>query len=547
MAYPGSPAATTSAKPAATVRAAAPTSTPEPAWVTGLREALGTQAYDQGTANKVAASQAKAQTAAQLAAYHNAQAQELAAAQGRATQIGSLGTTVADFLGRIYNPQGVSQDYGNAAAGQAALGTGYANQFQANADQQAALAQQQIAASGGQGGTGSQAGSLASALTGLSVNLPANALGIQQLAAVEAAKAAPALSLGYAQQEATGALGAGQEAAAKYNTDIAAAIAGQPALARQYLADYIKNATDARDLRVGDAFKLAGLSQNADAAAATAAYRQSQATATAAYRNRPDVHFGPNGSVYSTDPTTGRVTQLQGPSQVPQVHGSPYSGLYSVDPATGKVTILSEPMAATTPELRSVGNGGLVEVSPDGTVTTIREPAPETRSFGSGGVLRINPDGSTTVVRKPTVTPKSAVIRSIGDGGLVRVNPDGTTTLIRKPTPKAAKGSSTSSTVFNRATKVAQIAFSGPKGASDPLPWTTAMKRVRAYLLGAGVPRKQVGEEAARALLAVGFVKPLPQPKGSFLTNPQGWAAWIAAGGNGASAPASGGLGNPFG
>ncbi len=123
--YPGGYPTATAKPPAAPPKAtAAPNTSAEPDWVKGLREALGSQAYDQGTANKVAASQAKAQTAAQLAAYHAAQAQELAAAQGRATQIGNLGTTVANYLGQVYNPAGVAQDYGNAIAGQQALGTG---------------------------------------------------------------------------------------------------------------------------------------------------------------------------------------------------------------------------------------------------------------------------------------------------------------------------------------------------------------------------------------------------------------------------------------
>ncbi len=79
------------------------------------------------------------------------------------------------------------------------------------------------------------------------------------------------------------------------------------------------------------------------------------------------------------------------------------------------------------------------------------------------------------------------------------------------------------------------------------MPWATAVKRVRAYLLGAGVPKKQVASEVERALLSVGYVKPLPKPKGSFLTNPQGWAAWVAAGGSGTGAGGSSGGLNLFG
>ncbi len=459
-----------------------------------------------GNSAQVAASMAAHDVQAELAALRQAQAQANAAAASRASQIGGLASQAAQFTSGLGDQ--TAAQYRSALADTQGLASGFSDMARADADAQAAAAQQQIAASGGSAPVSNEGSALANVLYGLGGKLPGDVIQAQGIGSTAAARMVPVSLLQYGQQGAAGALQAGAEQAAAYQPDITRAIGSQGSLAQQYLSAL----ESSRQNQLGNMIEAYKLQQSSGPAAAK-------------------LHFGAGGEILQINPN-GKITVIRkatGGSSGDHYYSDAAGNDY-VRHADGTVTQLPGQARAATPTR-------MTTVS-DANGTYLLDPY-----TGKRGAKVAGPSSSA---KTAAAAARKPVMIGSADRGYSWLYPNGKIKPLPGKLGKPAattSGSGTSSTVFNRAVKVAQIAYSGPKTNPGPIPWNSALTRVRAYMLGAGVSRKRATAEAKRALLAAGYVQPLPKPKRSFLADPQAWAAYLASQG-GASGGGSSSLGS---
>lgn len=203
------------------------------------KPAAKTAPVNDPVAQARAAAQADTQAAIDL--YRAQQDMTNRQAQDRAGQVTLASQAAAKYLSGIGDQTAGS--YNNAAQILAGLAQGYSGDLKQTATDAASQVQQQLAglnapAGGLKTSTGetAQPASLANVLYGLGGQIPANLLVTSGQALAGAQRQLPQATLGYGQQQAAGTLAAGQDEAAKLTPQILAAQAGQPKLARDYLA-----------------------------------------------------------------------------------------------------------------------------------------------------------------------------------------------------------------------------------------------------------------------------------------------------------------------
>lgn len=282
---------------------------------------------------------AKNDIASQVAALQQQQSLANNQAAQRAQQINLAAQAAARYEAGLGDQTAASFD--NAAKAEAGFAQGYSGQLQQTASDAAAQVQAGLASVGapaGQAPSTTQGMDLANVLYGLGGAIPASALETAGQAAAAAQRQLPAATLGYGQQQASGALGAGATQAATLTPQIANALAQQPTLAAQYLIQLGTQNNDAVSAR-NSQIELASLIQNRDATQTTDAAKAAK----------------------------------------PSTFGSASTGYYSIDPTSGKVTQVTPPVVKpTTPKTFGSAKTGYYTIGTDGAVTQITKPAPDT-------------------------------------------------------------------------------------------------------------------------------------------------------------------------
>lgn len=254
---------------------------------------LGGPGVDTAAINRAALGLTNQTIAPQLAGYRQLQQDALRQSQQQAGQINQAARAAASLPFIAGMGDAVAGDYRNAVAAQAGLAQGFTGQLRDTAEADAAAAQRQAQAAGGSAGQVQNLGApLGNLLYGLGGKIPADVLQAQGIGASAAARALPSSLLGYGQQSAIGALGAGREAAAGFVPEIQKVLASRPKVLQDYMSALTQAAQDDRQDRIGNAFKALGLVQDQKDAAALADYREGRlavdkytADQLGAYRN----------------------------------------------------------------------------------------------------------------------------------------------------------------------------------------------------------------------------------------------------------------------
>lgn len=247
---------------------------PPPIDYTALNKVLAAAPNTAGLA-KVAGAQAQTDTNAVTASLRAQQAAEMQRAQQTAAALLGAAQAASGQLSAMDLGGHQADALRQAALDQAGLASGFSGQLRESAGEHSATllrALEALHAPGGAPNTGDQA---ANAVYGIG-KLPADAMLAAAPFAEAQARALPAQLLAHGQQNAAGALGAGAQAAHELDPQIAAALAKQPALAREYLSDLQKAAADAREASIGNMFKALTLQQRGYEQEATRYYRQAQ-------------------------------------------------------------------------------------------------------------------------------------------------------------------------------------------------------------------------------------------------------------------------------
>lgn len=239
---------------------------------------------------------AHANTAPIIAGLQGQQAYDTQLAGQRAGQDTSASIAAAKFLQGLGLGPKLGAMYRQAGQDQAGLAAGFSGDLQRTVGDQAAHVNAGLAAlglTGAASNTSAQAGNTVYGVGGL---IPANAMLASAPAAVAAANAQPAALLGVGQQAASSEIGAGAQAAAKIDPQIAAALAKEPALASTYLGQFTKAAETGRQNNISDYIRQEGVDASqsyhtaelhiqAVKANNDAAYKTAQLAATKAYRS----------------------------------------------------------------------------------------------------------------------------------------------------------------------------------------------------------------------------------------------------------------------
>jgi hypothetical protein len=217
--------------------------------------------------------------AAQVAAYHLQQQQQLAAAQEQARQIQLATQAGATYLSGLGTP--TYDTYKDAATTLAGMAGGFTGQLRTDAQTQADKTAADVAAVGGnQGAVNNRASDLANVLYGERGLQPASVLLNSGAAAAARENAVPQGLLGYGADLAAGALATGRQGAAKVDDLIAQAQGQRGDLTTKYLTALSNAKTNAEKLTISQALAQsliesrgaqAGIDQqNANTAAARA-------------------------------------------------------------------------------------------------------------------------------------------------------------------------------------------------------------------------------------------------------------------------------------
>lgn len=154
-----------------------------------------------------------------------------------------------------------AQDYANSAAAERAGAAGYSGGLQQTVGDAAAQVQHDLSAAGSPQQALNQSQAAGNVLYGLGGQLPANQLDAAGPLVAAQQRALPAQTLGYGQAVATGLIGAGQQRAEQYNSDILAARAKQAGIAADYFAQLSEDARKRGQDAVANAYKALGAAQ----------------------------------------------------------------------------------------------------------------------------------------------------------------------------------------------------------------------------------------------------------------------------------------------
>jgi hypothetical protein len=214
--------------------------------------------------------------AAQVAAIQQQQNQANTDAQARAQQINQASLAASQYVSGLGTP--TYNTYKDAATTLAGLSQGFSGQLQTDAGNQAAKVQADLAAAGSPQTAQNNGASLANVLYGMRGLQPASTLLNAGTAAASHENAVPSSILGYGQDLAAGALGAGKAAASALTPSILAARAQAPTLATQYLASLNDQATKQQTLAVQQALAQSLIGSRQTSAAQAAAKLKLAAT-----------------------------------------------------------------------------------------------------------------------------------------------------------------------------------------------------------------------------------------------------------------------------
>lgn len=467
--------------------------------------------------------QAVADVNSQLAAIHAAQQQALAQAAQRAASIRAAGIAGSGYLNSLGDAARLRDAFAQAGRDLTSEASGYTGQLQSDAQQQAAQVNDVLAKLGAPGRAQTPAAAAANDVYAAGAG-PAQVFTGSAPFAYSTQLSLPGLLAAQGQQQAIGALGAGQQAAAAYNPDIAKTVGSLPGLERGIQTDLQSAAYKARQDAIGNLFKTLS-----DARAAESAQSLTD------YRNRAVVRAFGSGGLEAYDPTSGKVTIIREPTVTPHTRVvSDANGSYLVDAATGRriATVGGPPASTSNPYRYQDAFGREVQINPDGTQQVLTTGTYE----NANGYFKVGIDGSLTKTSGPkTGSAATTVHTSVqqapnGSKWLVQSKADGSVTVKRAPGPlgqskaSAKGGYKIASSISNRATTLANNLHGNPSSSQTTLllpgatpqtpaataakPYDEALRRVTAYLLGAGVPRKVAQAAAPQYLASAGYPSP---------------------------------------
>lgn len=527
-------APTTLAKKPAAPKTTYLVTAPAPAAPAAAAAGAGGAAAGGGSLWDTASAHAAAETNAVVAGIVAQQQAAYQQAALRAAQQGQLGIATSKYLEGLDIGGAVAGDYAHAAAAQRAAAAGYSGGLQQTVSDAAAGVQANLNAIGGPQTATNQGAAAGKVLYGLGGDLPSTQLDVVGPTVAAGLRALPAQMLGYGQLLAAGELGQGQQEAAKLTPEIVAARAQQPTLAGKYLDSLETAAATARQNAFDNAIAQAKVNQDAASAQETASYHAQSLAALNQWRNAqidlanakaaaPQFH-NVGGNLYAYSPSTGKLTLAATAPAKPITTKDGFGRVISVAP-DGTQTVL------TSGSMRGA-DGAVYQVGTDDTLTPLiagRAPTPQTQIVTLGNeqwlvdkatgakIRRIGNVASSTSTAAPTTKTINGVTYQWNAGTRKWVKsglPAGTAT---KPKPYEV-----SSGAFSNAVSVAK-AVRGGSGAANPLyaalglappasekpgGWGEAMRRVSAYLRGAGVKQSFIASTARNALISAGYVPP---------------------------------------
>lgn len=446
---------------------------------------------------KTAAAQASQQVNSQLAAIQAAQQGELQQAAGRAREINAASLAGSNYLDSLGFAERLRAALQQAGQDQAAFAQGFSGDLRQTAEADAAKVNQSIAAIGGTGQV-PNADALANTVYGLG-RIPADVLTSSAPYVYAQAQTLPASLLAAGREQAVGALGAGQQAAAQYRPQIAAAIGSLPKLSREILSDLTTAAEKARQDAIGHMFEALKLQQAGRSEEATQAWRNAQLqgdqwkTYLDAINRHQDL----------IDTRTWHTQSLEADrayhDQLAQDRADTLAEMQAYHKAT-----LAKPDWTTVSDAKGTylidrKDGTKIKVAgPSQTAVNAQEGAPTT--IGTSGHYQAwNPKTHKFEYlpgnKPPTVTTPTSSYRMQFDGAV---------TLANTLRASGGEGDSFSEKLSS--------ALSG--GTSRP--YKAALRQVTAYLRGSGVPQARVAKMAQRALLAAGYRVPKKGKPGFF-------------------------------
>lgn len=198
------------------------------------------------TVAQQAAKLANQTIAAQVASIQQQQQAAEQAARERAQQINMASLAASHMLSGLGTP--TYNSYKDAATTLAGLAGGYSGQLRTDATAEAQKVQQDLASVGSPQTASNNGDALANVLYGMRGAQPASVLLNSGAAAAAAANALPGQVIGYGQNLAAGALGAGRQAADALTPSILDARAKAPSLVAQYISSLTDQAAKAQAL-----------------------------------------------------------------------------------------------------------------------------------------------------------------------------------------------------------------------------------------------------------------------------------------------------------
>lgn len=402
---------------------------------------------------------AQQQIDAQVSALRDQQTLAGQQAQQRADAINAASLGAAQFLSGLGDQ--TQSDYASALNSNTGLAQGYTGQLQTDAASQAAQVQSMLGSVSGNTQTATdKGGSLANLLYGLTGAIPGQALTVQGLGATAAARALPAASIGYGQQQALGALGAGQTAEDAITQQIAQAQGTLPQVEQGYASQLTSAAQNEQNLQLQQQSQANQVSQfntttkqNATENAATLAFQKSQAAGVAKqnaanlalsraqFNHQKAVDSGnavrANKAQADTESAQAAAAKVAAQNAANQqgyiLHKETMDAINSgYDPKTGLPLTQSQlsvekRIALSKPTFFKTGDGQEMAFNPLTATATPVGGLPPTKMVithdSNGGIYSTNPvTGATTTQVAPTAKPPKLIVTHAGNGSIVVIN-----------------------------------------------------------------------------------------------------------------------------
>lgn len=348
---------------------------------------------DYGALLRTARAAAAQDVAQNVAGIRQQQSDLIAQASARAAEQGNAARATADFLRSLNLPGLTEQAFANSAAAERAAAQGYSGGLQQTVGDAAARMQQQLANVGAPGAVQNLGPAAGNVLYGLGGNLPASQLDVAGPLTAASLRALPAQALAYGQQQALGALGAGQQDAAKLNSQILAAQAQRSTLVSGYLKTLSDQARQSGNDQLAHALDVLKYQADQDAAKNLQDWRSAQL-------NKPTYFQGANGAEYVANPQTGKVMQITDAAPMkPITFGSAASGYYAIDPTTGQVQqiVKPTPTATATRPVSVAAGSSLVNPSTGKVIYTAPKKAATAKQLSGRSLITAHGDITDTV------------------------------------------------------------------------------------------------------------------------------------------------------